>query len=91
MRGKDGMCSRTQFPLTIAYAIIIYKSQGMTLPKVVLNITKDFSPGLTYVAMSRVRSLQDIMFEEPFSFDRFKGKPSSLAIQRWGDKNRRRL
>jgi ATP-dependent DNA helicase PIF1 len=49
-------CTRTQFPLAIAYAITIHKSQGLSVDRAVLNPgkKKDFAPGLTYVAISRV-------------------------------------
>lgn len=56
-------CSRTQFPLVVAHAITIHKSQGLTLPKVILDIgDNEFTCGLTYVALSRVKKFTDIMF-----------------------------
>ncbi|EME83505.1 uncharacterized protein MYCFIDRAFT_107238, partial [Pseudocercospora fijiensis CIRAD86] len=61
-------CTRTQFPLTIAYAITIYKSQGITLDKGVLNISKkDFTPALTYIAYSRFYNLDNILFDKLFN------------------------
>ena len=43
------------FSVVLAYAITVHKSQGLTLDKVVLDISaKDHSLGLTYVAISRV-------------------------------------
>ncbi|CAH0020032.1 unnamed protein product [Clonostachys rhizophaga] len=61
------LCSRTQFPLTIAYTITVYKPQGITLDQVVADLSsKGFAVGLTYVTVSRVRTLQGLMFDGPF-------------------------
>ena len=52
------------------YAITIHKSQGQTLDKAVIDIGKsERATGCTYVAISRLRSLQDLIVE-PMSFDR---------------------
>ena len=48
--------SKTQFPVILAYGITCHKSQALTLPAVVVHCSREFVPGLTYVAMSRVRS-----------------------------------
>jgi len=61
---KNGRhCSRKQFPLCLAYAISIHKSQGITLRKVVIELGLfEFCRGLSFVAISRARAITDIAF-----------------------------
>ena len=58
----------------------------------VLNFTgqKDFAAGLSYVAISRCRTLGGILFEEPFSYSRFQSKASTTVVMRNADYVRRR-
>lgn len=49
-----------QYPLRLAYAISVHKSQGQTYNDVVLDLTNCFTPNLGYVALSRVRTCDDI-------------------------------
>ena len=82
--------SREIFPVVLAYAITVHKSQGLTLDKVVLDIsTKDHSLGLTYVAISRVRTVQGLMFEKPFHISRFLQAPSVIRDMREEDHRKR--
>jgi hypothetical protein len=49
---RGAVCSRTQFPLRLAYTITVYKSQGLTLSQAVLNLNqKEHCLGLSYVAV----------------------------------------
>lgn len=48
-------------PLKLGYAITVHKSQGQTFDGVKADLSKCFSPGLGYVALSRVRSLDDLI------------------------------
>ena len=55
--------TRTQFPLTLAWAVTIHKCQGLTLSEIVIDMTPakgKFRPGEAYVAFSRVRTLQKL-------------------------------
>ena len=89
---KKRDCSRTNFPLCPAYAITVHKAQGLTLKQVVLNLErKDHSPGLSYVAISRVKKLSSIMFETPFDLSRFTTKVSSNMKDRARDWDLRTL
>jgi len=59
-----------QFPLCLAWTITIHKSQGLTLQHSVINLgNKEFATDLTFVGISRVRALADLLFDSAISFD----------------------
>lgn len=58
---SKGSC--TQFPLMLAWAITIHKSQGLTFDKVSIHANNIFAPGQLYVALSRCRTMEGIVSE----------------------------
>lgn len=60
--------SYKQFPLTLGYAMTIHKSQGKTLSKVIIDISRGaFAHGQTYVALSRTRHANDMHIIKPLT------------------------
>ena len=56
-----------QFPLRLAYAMTIHKSQGLTLDSAVIDIRAARDPGQAYVAVSRVKSLAGLWLKDSVS------------------------
>lgn len=54
------VAERMQYPLKLAYGITIHKSQGMTLDRLVVDCARIFERGQSYVAMSRVKTLEGL-------------------------------
>ena len=68
----------------------IHKAQGLTLSKLCVDIgKKEFSAGLTLVAISRVRCLTDLLLKPPFSFQRLKNLAKSRRIEERKDEEKR--
>lgn len=81
-----------QLPLRLAWAITIHKSQGMSLDAAEIDLSKSFTPGMGYVALSRIRSIDGLylaginamalqMHPQIYEFDRELRKTSAQLAQ----------
>lgn len=87
--GEKKVASISQIPLRLAWAITIHKSQGMTLDGAHIDLSNAFVPGMGYVALSRVKTLESLtlgginrmaltMNQEAAEIDKKLHKKSSL-------------
>lgn len=83
----------SQYPVKLAWAITVHKSQGLTFEKAIIDVGSAFADGQVYVALSRLRSIDGLILRTRIdpsvvstdrmivSFDEYHNKPDALEAE----------
>lgn len=67
------------YPIKLAWAITVHKSQGLTFDKAALDVSHVFLPGQAYVALSRLRSLNGLILLSPLQMNGISNDPDVMS------------
>lgn len=76
----------TQFPLKLAWAITIHKCQGLTISKPVIDLSRVFTYGQVYVALSRCTSIDNLVLTSKVTKSKIMIDPEVNRYMKWANK-----